>query len=83
MQAASNTEQEVTPRRGVIPRMFGVALIFVGALDAMLSWRAGNAIDNFYIFLIATGLFFLVIGQIRSNNRPKISKDQNSSNLQV
>ena len=79
MQTASNTESEITPRRGVIPRMFGVALLFVGALDAMLSWRAGNAIENFYIFLIAAGLFFLVIGQIRSNS----SKDQNSSNLQV
>jgi|TARA_B100000315_G_scaffold242296_1_gene264318 hypothetical protein len=58
-------EPDVAPRRGVIPRMFGVALIFIGALDAMLSWRSGNAIEDFYIFLIAAGLFFLVIGQIR------------------
>ncbi|MBT3917450.1 MAG: hypothetical protein HOF23_13820 [Rhodospirillaceae bacterium] len=79
MQTTSNTDTDNTPRHGVIPRMFGVALIFIGALDAMLSWRAGNAIENFYIFLIAAGLFFLVIGQIRSNS----SKDQNSSNLQV
>ena len=65
MQSASELPQDLKPQRGVIPRMFGVALIFIGALDAMLSWRAGNAIEDFYIFLIAAGLFFLVIGQFR------------------
>ncbi|HJO85860.1 MAG: hypothetical protein QGH63_00275 [Rhodospirillales bacterium] len=65
MQSASELPQDLKPQRGVIPRMFGVALIFIGALDAMLSWRAGNAIEDFYIFLIAAGLFFLVIGQVR------------------
>tara|TARA_B100001964_G_scaffold66816_1_gene75964 strand:- start:478 stop:687 length:210 start_codon:yes stop_codon:yes gene_type:complete len=65
MQSASELPQDLKPQRGVIPRMFGVALIFIGVLDAMLSWRAGNAIEDFYIFLIAAGLFFLVIGQVR------------------
>ena len=65
MQSASELPKDLKPQCGVIPRMFGVALIFIGALDAMLSWRAGNAIEDFYIFLIAAGLFFLVIGQVR------------------
>ncbi len=65
MQSASELPQDLKPQCGVIPRMFGVALIFIGVLDAMLSWRAGNAIEDFYIFLIAAGLFFLVIGQVR------------------
>ena len=71
MQTSTNVPKHSAPKRGVIPRMFGVALIFVGALDAMLSWRAGNAVENFYIFLIAAGLFFLVIGQVRHQNRQR------------
>ena len=64
------TAQELQPVRGVIPRLIGVMLIFIGALDAMLSWRAGNSIENFYIFLIAAGLFFVVIGLIRKRPEP-------------
>ena len=64
------TSQQIQPIRGVIPRLIGVMLIFIGALDAMLSWRAGNVIENFYIFLIAAGLFFVVIGLIRKKSEP-------------
>ncbi|MAF47006.1 MAG: hypothetical protein CMM10_01960 [Rhodospirillaceae bacterium] len=52
-------------RKGVIPRLFGVVLIFVGILDAMLSWRAAVAVENFYLILVALGLVFYVIGGIR------------------
>ncbi|MBT3989208.1 MAG: hypothetical protein HOG95_04355 [Rhodospirillaceae bacterium] len=65
MQVTPEIEQGLEPKRGVIPRLLGAALLFVGALDAMLSWRAGNAIENFYIFLMAAGLIFVVIGLIR------------------
>lgn len=68
MPMTPEIEQELKPKRGVIPRMIGVALLFIGALDAMLSWRAGNAIDDFYIFLIAAGIFFMVIGQVRTRS---------------
>ena len=68
-QGTSELPQEMAPKRGVIPRLFGVALIFVGCLDAMLSWRAGNAIEDFYIFLIAAGLFFVAIGMIRGRSQ--------------
>jgi hypothetical protein len=50
---------------GVIFRLFGVVLIFVGGLDSMLSWRGGAVQDNFYLILIAAGIFLFVIGAIR------------------
>lgn len=50
---------------GVIFRLFGVVLIFVGALDSMLSWRGGAAQDNFYLILIGAGMFLFAIGAIR------------------
>ena len=65
MQSASELPQDLKPQRGGRPRMFGVALIGSGALESRLSWRAGNAIEDFYMGLIAAGLFFLVIGQVR------------------
>ncbi len=50
---------------GVIFRLFGVVLVFVGALDSMLSWRGGAAQDNFYLILISAGIFLFAIGAVR------------------
>lgn len=49
-------------KKGVIARLFGVVLIFIGMLDSMLNWRAGLGIDGFYMFLIAAGFLFYAIG---------------------
>ena len=53
------------PGKGVIIRLFGVVLVFVGVLDSMLSWRAGLALSDFYVLLIATGILVYLIGAIR------------------
>ena len=53
------------PARGYIIRLFGVVLIFVGALDSMLSWRGGFAVGDFYLFLIASGLVLYGVGSVR------------------
>ncbi|MBT3553314.1 MAG: hypothetical protein HOO19_11145 [Rhodospirillaceae bacterium] len=66
-------------QKGVIPRLFGVLLIFVGTLDAMLSWRAAVALEYFYIFLVAAGLVFYVYGGIRrsqSTGKVAVDRDQ-------
>ena len=62
MEGAATGEK---PVRGVITRLFGVVLIFVGALDSMLSWRGGLEVSDFYLVLLAAGIFLLVIGVIR------------------
>ncbi len=52
-------------RKGAIPKLFGVVLIFLGVLDSMLSWRGGLALDAFYVFLIAGGALLYFIGAVR------------------
>jgi hypothetical protein len=54
-----------SPKKGVIPRLLGVGLVFVGMLDSMLNWRAGLGTDGFFMFLIAAGLIVYAFGAIR------------------
>jgi predicted lipid-binding transport protein (Tim44 family) len=61
---------ETTAGKGVIFRLFGVMLIFVGMLDSMLNWRAGLGITGFYIFLIIAGLAVYAVGAIRRHRDP-------------
>jgi len=62
---------ETRPERGAILRLFGVILLFLGALDFMLSWRAGLAIDAFYVFLFGAGALFYAVGAIRREGGPR------------
>ncbi len=57
---------ESEPRRGVKTKLIGVVLIFIGAMDAMLSWRGGMALSQFYVLLLASGLLLYALGAIRS-----------------
>ena len=52
------------PAKGVIRRLLGVTLIFLGMLDSMLSWRAGVAGSGFHVVLIASGITLYAIGAI-------------------
>ncbi|NIP72466.1 MAG: hypothetical protein GWO16_05295 [Gammaproteobacteria bacterium] len=56
-------------RRGAAVKLFGLAFIFVGALDSMLSWRGGFRVDGAYALLIAFGVFLYALGAIRSRSR--------------
>ena len=58
--------QDETPRKGAKTRLFGVILIFLGALNSMLSWRGGLIVSDFYLLLFAAGIFLYVIGAIRA-----------------
>jgi hypothetical protein len=63
------TLPETAPRKGAAIKLFGVALIFVGVLDTMLSWRGGFRMDGTYALLIAFGFFLYALGVIRSGSR--------------
>lgn len=65
MAQAVQIEEPHRPVKGVIPRLIGVALIFIGLLDFMLSWRAGNAVQNFYVALVVAGVIFFIAGLVR------------------
>jgi hypothetical protein len=40
-------------------------ILFLGLLDAMLSWRGGFALNTFPVVLIGAGLFIYTFGAIR------------------
>ena len=63
------TLAESAPRKGAAIKLFGVALIFVGVLDSMLSWRGGFRVEGAYALLIAFGFFLYALGAIRSGSR--------------
>jgi hypothetical protein len=62
--------QENRPRKGVAIKLFGVALIFLGVLDSMLSWRGGFALEGGYALMMAFGVFLYALGAIRDGSRP-------------
>lgn len=59
----------VEPRKGVKTRLFGVVIIFLGAMDSMLSWRGGFAAGDTYFPLIALGFLIFAVGVIRGGRR--------------
>ncbi|MCP4329445.1 MAG: hypothetical protein GY791_13525 [Alphaproteobacteria bacterium] len=69
------------PERGAILRLFGVVLLFLSALDFMLSWRAGLAVDSFYIFLFGAGVLFYALGAIRREGGPRRRPDHQQRSL--
>ncbi len=56
-------------KKGVKTKLFGVILIFLGVLDSMLSWRGGFRLSDFYVLLVASGIFLYIIGAIRQGSK--------------
>jgi uncharacterized membrane protein len=54
------------PGKGVVTKLFGVILVFLGALDSMVSWRGGFAVSEIYVLMIVAGAFLYAVGAIRS-----------------
>ena len=54
--------------------MIGMGLIFLGALDCMLSWRGGLTISGLYILFIAAGVMLFAAGSIRGSQAGKIQR---------
>lgn len=64
--------QDEIPKKGVKTKLFGVALIFLGAMDSMLFWRGGLMVNDFYLLLFVLGCVIYIIGAIRANEtQPK------------
>ena len=55
----------VAGRRGAKTRLIGIMILFLGLLNAMLSWRGGFALNAFPVVLIGVGLFVYTLGAIR------------------
>jgi|TARA_Y100000294_G_scaffold145758_1_gene141055 hypothetical protein len=60
-----------TSNKGSIIKLMGVVLIILGALDGMLSWRAGVALSNVYIFLLLGGVLLFIVGVLRRGGAAK------------
>ncbi len=60
--------------KGVIPKVLGVILIILGALDCALAWRGGFAVTNFYVLLLVLGIFFYCIGAVRGRDQARFKK---------
>jgi len=58
-------------RKGAKTKMFGAGLLFLGALNSMLSWRGGFAVSGFSASLLAVGVVLLVVGAIRAGQNEK------------
>ncbi len=64
-------------RKGAVTKLFGVILIILGVMDSMLSWRGGFEVSDFYVVLIASGIFLYIIGAIREGGRARpANRDQ-------
>lgn len=64
-RGASDEPEERPAPKGVILKMFGVVMIFLGALDLMLFWRAGMPVSWFYVGLLVVGGLFFLVGSLR------------------
>jgi len=76
--AESAMNNHAMPRRpakkGVVIKLFGVILIFLGVLDSMLSWRGGFAVSESFMLLFAAGILLYAFGAIRGGNRSRYGK---------
>ena len=52
--------------KGVVLRIFGVILIFLGSLDLMLFWRGGIPVSFFHVLLLIIGAVFYTFGAFRN-----------------
>lgn len=59
------SEQGPDKIKGVKTKIFGVVLVFLGALDAMLSWRGAYNVSQFYWFMLGGGAFLIFLGSAR------------------
>jgi hypothetical protein len=62
-------------KTGIKTRLIGIVLVFLGILDTMLSWRGGFAASQWYVILIALGLFVYAVGAIRGARAPVAARD--------
>ena len=52
-------------RRGVMTKILGVCMLFLGFMDSLLSWRGGFEVSELYVFFIVVGLVLIAVGSVR------------------
>ncbi len=72
---SSREMAEEPPKKGVKTKIFGVMLICLASLDAMLFWRGGLELSGFYISIFAAGVAFFIIGTIRGSAASKATNN--------
>jgi len=53
---------------GLLPRIFGVIMIILGAMNCMLAWRGSFQVSEFYVILIGLGLTLFCFGAIKATS---------------
>jgi hypothetical protein len=61
-----DADAELPENKGVIPKIIGFVMIFLGSLDMMLFWRGGIPMNYFYVFLFLGGWALFAFGAVRS-----------------
>ncbi len=61
----SEEENPEPSRKGVIFKVFGVILMFLGTLDLMLFWRGSMPVSRVHVTIFLTGVLFFAIGALR------------------
>ena len=62
-------EDSLPPRDRLLPRIFGVIMIILGAMNCMLAWRGSFHLSEFYLALIGLGLALYCFGAIRASSK--------------
>ncbi len=65
---SDNRMQNEIEKKGTKTKLFGVGLIFLGALDSMLFWRGGLVVNDFYLLLFVLGCVIYIFGAIRGSS---------------
>ena len=56
-------------KEGILPKIFGLILIFLGGMNCMLAWRGSFEVNLSFVFLIVVGIALFCFGVIRAASR--------------
>lgn len=58
-----------SPQKGILLRLFAIAVLLVGGLDMMLSWRRGLEAGGFYVAIFATGIVLFAVSWVLQSGK--------------
>lgn len=57
---------DADPPKGVVLKIFGIVLMFLGAINLMLLWRASMLADSLFVGFFLVGIVFYTVGAGRA-----------------
>ncbi len=69
------SEENPEPRKGVILKVFGAIMMFIGTLDLMLFWRGSMPVNWVHVGIFVTGVFLFAIGALRGRYSSNIQNE--------